>query len=219
MGLAHETKHQTPQIEIWNIINQWSFHQIFNVKPPGTNAKHPYRRLSGYGLHFCTSRPHESVTAAPWLAAVLVRKYSASDASMTFPHSMTYVAFTVQTKLRIRMENARGPLHVKRQTREVRWRSVRCDAKANNENAMQQRKVSATAMARWEVERLLGPMRARAAHPASGVHFQGDGSPIGRMPYEPETSHHAAVRVVVRQWSTSGPVRGRQESGLLSSGP
>ena len=30
-----------PQIEIWNTINKWRFHQFFNIKPPRTNIKHP----------------------------------------------------------------------------------------------------------------------------------------------------------------------------------
>ena len=30
------------QIKICNTINQWSFYQFFNVKPPYTNAKPPY---------------------------------------------------------------------------------------------------------------------------------------------------------------------------------
>ena len=30
-----------PQIEIWHTLNQWRLYQIFNIKPPRTNVKHP----------------------------------------------------------------------------------------------------------------------------------------------------------------------------------
>ena len=39
MVLAPQSKHHAPQIEILNTINQWSFYQIFNFKPPCTNVK------------------------------------------------------------------------------------------------------------------------------------------------------------------------------------
>jgi len=41
VGLASQTKLQDPQIETWNTMNQWSFRQFLNVKPPRTNAKPP----------------------------------------------------------------------------------------------------------------------------------------------------------------------------------
>jgi len=41
VGLAPLIKLQAPQMETWNTINQWSFVNFWNVKPPCTKEKPP----------------------------------------------------------------------------------------------------------------------------------------------------------------------------------
>jgi len=45
--VSPQTKTSSPQIEIWNTINQWSFFQFLNFNPHCTNVKPLYWRLSG----------------------------------------------------------------------------------------------------------------------------------------------------------------------------
>ena len=46
-ALSPQTKLPAPQIQIWNIINQWSFCHFQNVKSRCTNVKPLYWRLAG----------------------------------------------------------------------------------------------------------------------------------------------------------------------------
>jgi len=45
VGSAPKTKHQVPQMEIWNTINHWNFYQISISSPPGTNVKPPHTNV------------------------------------------------------------------------------------------------------------------------------------------------------------------------------
>jgi len=48
-GLVPPDKAASPQMETWNTINQYSFHQFLECQPPRTNTKYPYLKLSSNG--------------------------------------------------------------------------------------------------------------------------------------------------------------------------
>jgi len=62
VGLASpkQSSKPLPQIEIWSTIKQWCLFKVQNVKLHCTNAKLPYRRLSGDGS---VATPSLSITS------------------------------------------------------------------------------------------------------------------------------------------------------------
>ena len=48
-SIPHKQSSKPPQIETWNIINQWSFCQFLEYQAPSTNAKPPIENFSSDG--------------------------------------------------------------------------------------------------------------------------------------------------------------------------